>query len=158
PEWRAAPQATSGRSREALPRELHERTTGTCLGPPGGADELDLTTQVEALDARLGEGARRELGLDRRPRDERHPVPGGDGAGDGLLEPELEADAEVAQPQPTSLELVLDHQPHAGALLHHDQPRLAHLVEGHRPPCERMPRRAGKDDLVAQERLEDDTA
>ena len=75
-----------------------------------------------------------------------------------LLEPELERDVEVAQPPARLAQLVLDHLPDAGALLHQDQRALGELVELDRTAGERVPRRAGEDHLVAEERLERDRA
>ena len=65
---------------------------------------------------------------------------------------------EVAQPRARAAQLVLDHLPDAGALLHHDQRLLAQLVERDRPAREPVPGRDREHDLVAEERLEDDAA
>ena len=78
--------------------ELDERAARPRLGSPGGARRGDLPPQREPLDARLDQGARVEVGLDRAPRDEGHAVAGPDRARNRLLESELELDAEVAQP------------------------------------------------------------
>ena len=59
---------------------------------------------------------------------------------------------------PRLAQLVLDHLPDAGALLHQDQRPLRQLVEVDRAPGERMPGEAGEDHLVAEERLERDRA
>src|SRR6185369_13967626 len=117
PAPRAPPEArgaTSGRSREPFPGELDERATGPGLGAPGGTHELDLALQVEPFHPGLGERPRLELRLDRGARDERHAVPGADGARHRLLQAQLEPHAEVAQAQAAAMELVLDHEPYAG--------------------------------------------
>ena len=76
---------------------------------PAGADERDLARRLEPLDARVGERARGEVRLDRRARDERDAVAGGDGAPHRLLQAELEPHVEVAQPGARAAQLVLDH-------------------------------------------------
>ena len=72
-----------------------------------------------------------------------------------ILEPELQPDVEIAQPDANAPQLVLDHLPDARSLLHHDQRLLAKLVETDRAAGERVIRGAGQYDLVPEERLED---
>jgi len=99
-----------------------------------------------------------EVGLDGGPRDEADAVAGGDGALHRLLQPELEPQVEVAEPGADPAQLVLDHLTHARALLHGDQRLLAKLVERDRAAGEAVARRADEDDLIPEERLEDDGA
>jgi hypothetical protein len=123
----------------------------------GRADERDLAGGVQPPHSRGLERAGGEIGLDPGARDEGDAVPGGDRRLDGLLQAELEARLEVAQPRPGPPQLVLDHLAHSRALLHHDQRLLAQLRQRHRLPREAVARRTGEHDLVAEERLEDDT-
>jgi hypothetical protein len=83
---------------------------------------------------------------------------GGDGAADGLLQPELHLNAQVAQTRPGGAELILDHLTNARSLLHDEQSLLAEVVERDLLAREAMPRGTGEYDLVAEERLEDDAA
>jgi hypothetical protein len=85
-------------------------------------------------------------------------VAGEHGAAHGLLQAELEAHVEIAQPGAGLSQLVLDHLTDARALLHDDQRLAAQLLERHRLTGERVRRRDGEDDLVAEERLEGDAA
>jgi len=112
---------------------------------------VDLTLELEAGDARLDERPRGEVVLDGRARDERHAVAAADGARDRLLEPELEAHVEVAQPRADAPQLVLDHLTDARPVLHHDQRLAAQLVECDRAACEGVTGRAREDDGVAEE-------
>ena len=107
---------------------------------------------------RRRERARGQLGLDRRAGDERDAVAGLDGAAHRLLQPQLEADVEVAQPRSERAQLVLDDLADAGALLHHDQALGAQLLERDRAAGERVAGRAREDHLVVEEGLEADRA
>src|SRR5215212_3744930 len=138
--------------------EGNERFCDTGRRASGGADERDLTRGVEALYASRRERAGRELGVDARPRDEGDAEACGDGALHGLLQPQLEPDVEVAQPEWAVAELVLDHLPHARTFLHQDQRLAAEVLERHLLAGEPMAGRNREDHLVAEERLEDDTA
>ena len=111
---------------------VDERLGDARARPARRRRERDLARRVEPCDARLGERAGREIGLDRRARDERHAVAGLDGAPHRLLQAELEPHVEVAQPHALPAELVLDDLPDAGALLHEDQRLVAQLVERRR--------------------------
>src|SRR5262249_59384895 len=116
---------TGGGSREPLPRELDESVG--CAGgrASGGANEGDLTGRVKPLHAGDRERAGGEVGLDRGARDEGDAVAGRDSRAGRLLQPELEARLEVAEPGARAAGLVLDHLAHARTLLHHDQRRPA---------------------------------
>src|SRR5204862_6836203 len=113
---------------------------------------------VESLDAGDGERAGSEVGLDRGAGDERHAVTRRDRRARGLLQPKLELGLEVAQARARAAQLVLDHLAHTRSFLHHDQRLLAQVVEPDRPAGKTVVRRAGEDNLVAEERLEDDAA
>src|SRR5206468_12858034 len=80
------------------------------------------------------------------------------GAPRRFLEPELEPHVEVAEPYARLAQLVVDHLPHAGALLHQHERLLLQLVERDRPAGEAVPAWHGQHDLVAEERLEDHPA
>ena len=96
---------------------------------PAADGERDLARRLEALDARLAQRPRLELGLDRGARDEGHAVARLHRAPHGLLQPELEPYVEVAQPDAAPPQGVLDDLPDSRALLHEDQRLLAQLVE-----------------------------
>ena len=81
-----------------------------------------------------------------------------DRALDRLLEPELEPNAEVAQPRPGIAKLVVDHLSHACALLHRDQLLVAQVFERDCLAREPVLRRANEDHLVVEERLVRDGA
>jgi lipopolysaccharide/colanic/teichoic acid biosynthesis glycosyltransferase len=74
------------------------------------------------------------------------------------LQPELEADVEIPEPHAGLAKLVVDHLSYAGTLLHEDDRLLLQLVERDRAAREPVPARHREDDLVAEERLEDDAA
>ena len=109
-------------------------------------------------EARLGERARCEIGLDRAPRDECDAVAAEHRAPGRLLQAELERDEEIAQSHAAAPQLVLDDLPHPCAFLHQDQRLAAELVDDDRAAGERVPRRADEDHLVAEQRLEPDAA
>src|SRR5262245_49393242 len=97
---RAGPRARrhpSGRS-QLLTREFDERVRYAGRHAAAGTHERDLPRRLEAPDPCLGQCPAVELALDGRPRDERHTVPGLDRALHRLLEAELEAHAEIAEP------------------------------------------------------------
>jgi lipopolysaccharide/colanic/teichoic acid biosynthesis glycosyltransferase len=85
-------------------------------------------------------------------------VAGRDGAAHRLLQAELEAHLELAEPRSGTTQLVLDDLPDARAFLHHDQRFAPQLVERDRLACETVIGRAGEHDLVAEEGLEADAA
>src|SRR5215211_547889 len=143
---------------EALPREGHERLGDACRAAPRRTHERDRARRLEPLDSSLGDRALGQVGLDRRAGDEAHAEAGAHRDPHRLLDSELEPDVEVAQPDARPAQLVLDHLPDAGALLHQDQWLALQLVECDRPPCEAVPGRTDEDDLVAEERLERDAA
>src|SRR5207248_2576386 len=124
----------------------------------GGAYEMDLALEVEAGDARLDKRPGGEIVLDGGAGDERNSVAAAHGARHRLLQPELQADVEVAEPRAGAAQLVLDHLPHACTFLHHDQLLGSQVVESDGPSCERMAGRASEDDGVADERLVLDAA
>ena len=99
-----------------------------------------------------------EVGLDGGARDECDAVPGEHSAPHGLLQPELEADVEVAQPDAEAAELVLDDPPDPGALLHDHERLRDELVDAYVAVGEAMPRRAHEHDLVVRERRVADSA
>ena len=138
---------------EALASVVDECARRARLGSAGRADEQDLALELQARHSRLDEGACGQVVLDGRAGDERDAVAATHRARHGLLQTELEPHVEVAQLHPGAAQLVLDHLPHAGALLHHDQPLVLQLLERHRLPGERVARRAGQDHGVAEERL-----
>src|SRR5437588_12105478 len=102
-----------------LPRVGDERTRCAGLGAAACAGEEDLAHGVEAAYTRGRDASRREVRLDREPRDERDAVAREHRASCRLLEPELEPHVEIAESCPGLAELVLDHLPHAGAFLPH---------------------------------------
>ncbi len=106
----------------------------------------------------LGEHARGELGLDGPARDERHAEAREHRAPHRLLQTELEAHVEIADPNAEPAKLVVDDPPHAGALLHDDERLARELVGADRLAREAMAGRAHEHDLVVGERLELDTA
>src|SRR4051812_12502084 len=154
-----APASSSvRRSLRALACEVEEGARVARLGAAARAYEVDVALEREPFDSRGGERAGGKIGLDGRAGDERHAVPGFDRGDHGLLQAELETDVEIAQPDADTAQLVLDHLPDAGAVLHHDQRLRADLVERDVAAGEGVAGRAGEDDLVVEERLEDDAA
>src|SRR5581483_1459409 len=143
---------------EPVPGEVEKRSRRARLDATARADQEDVALELEIGDARLGERAGGEIRLDRAPRDERDAVPGPHRAQHRLLQPELELHAEIAEPPPVAAKLVLEQLPHPGPLLHHDQLRLAQLLEPHGLPGEAVAGRADEHDGVAEERLEGDPA
>ena len=154
--WRA--RQTSADDHSSLARELREYLCGPGGNPSRAPREHDLPATVHAFDARLGKHARRKLGLDRGARDERHAVPGQDGAPHRLLESQLETYVEIAQAQPEAAKLVVDDPAHPRAFLHHDERLGRELVHVERLSREAVARRAHEHDLVVRERLELDAA
>ena len=122
------------------------------------AREDDLAGSVHPLDPGLGEHARGELGLDGPARDERHAEAREHRAPHRLLQAELEAQVEIADPNAEPAKLVVDDPPHAGALLHDDERLARELVGADRLAREAMAGRAHEHDLVVGERLELDAA
>ena len=130
--WRyERPQPTRERAKGRTPRQPSSAT----VRPPARARSRGSRP---SLDARLRDRAGRELGLDCRPRDERHAVAGLYGASHGLLQPEHQPDVEVAQLRPERPQRILDDLPHAGPLLHDDQRLGSDLVDRHRTAGERV--------------------
>ena len=142
---------------EPLAGDVEERLRHAGRLAAGRPHEGDLARRLEARHTRGGERARRERGLDRGARDEgdavpawtaRVPTPGGR-APAGRRGPSAACRAS---------QLVLDHLPHARALLHEDERLRAQLVERDGLTGEAVVGRAGEDDLVAEERLERDAS
>src|SRR5215217_3142161 len=130
-----SPQTTL--TSQPVPGEADERVGDARRTAAGGADERDLTRRLEPFDPRLGDRPLGEVRLDGCPRDEAHAESGAYRHAHRLLDPELEPDVEVAQPHARAAQLVLDHLPHAGALLHEDQRLTLELREADCAPCER---------------------
>src|SRR6185295_8466381 len=105
----------------SLARELRELLRCPGRDPRRAARQDDLAGTVHSLDPRLGQRARRELGLDGPARDERDAEAREHGAPHRLLEPELEPEVEVADPDAEAAELVVNDPTHARALLHDDE-------------------------------------
>ena len=147
--------AASGRSRRGV---LDERPRDARLGAPGRPYELDVPRRLESLDACHGQTSRREVALDRDPGDEggsearEHRRPG------GLLQPELELDVQVAQPDTELTQVVLDHLPDPRSLLHEDERLGLQLLERQRPARAAVTGGNGEHDLVPVEGLERDAA
>ena len=78
--------------------------------PAAVASEISRVAS-RPCDPSLGESAGREVGLDRRARDERDAIAGFHGPPNRLLQAEVETDAEVAQPDALTAQAVLDDLP-----------------------------------------------
>jgi hypothetical protein len=137
-----------------LARKGRERARGAGLAAPAPAGKKDLAHRVEPADARNRDAAGVEVGLDRKPGDERDAVFRDDGAPHRFLQPELELDVDVAQPHTRLAQLVLDDLADTRPLLHDDQLLSPQIVQGDRFAREAMTGRTGEHDLVAKERLE----
>ena len=153
----ASDQRTITASR--LAGELDERPGRARLGPAGRAHEIDLALELEPLDARLGERARREVGLDRRARDERHAV-----ARRGRRStPTPAARARAARrgrgagcPTRCSSSSISCRTPAPSCITIRSAPRSSSSVTV--LPANRWPGGQARIDLVTEERLEDDAA
>ena len=113
----ASTSGSAARPQRTITRVVRARTRRTPVrrasrrGPP--SERARSRATARALDASDGDGPGRDVGLDRRARDERDAVAGDDRAARRLLQPELEAHVEIAQAHPGAAQLVLDHLPHA---------------------------------------------
>ena len=81
-----------------LANKRDERVCGPRMGAAGGSHERDLAGRIHPLEPGLGERSHCQIGLNRRPRDERDPIAGEDRAAYRLLETELERRRQVSQP------------------------------------------------------------
>src|SRR5436190_12008924 len=156
---RAAPSDPTERSRrQVFARIRDEGARSASLAAATCSREKDLANGIEPPHACDRDTPGFEIRLDRETGDERHTVAGEHGAARRLLESELEPDVEVAQPRSRLPQLVLDHVPHSGPLLHDDQLFGLQLLERDRLSRKAVGGRTGEHDLVAEERLEDDAA
>jgi lipopolysaccharide/colanic/teichoic acid biosynthesis glycosyltransferase len=133
-----------------------ERAGRASLAATAGPSEKDLADRIEAPHTGGRDPAGGEIGLDRQPGDERHAVSGQHRAPDGFLQPELDADVEIAEAGARLAQLVLDHLAYPRTLLHDDQRLRLQRFQRDGLAREAMTRRTSEHDLVAEERLEDD--
>src|SRR5205823_13428149 len=121
----------AGRPCGPSPRVVGERLRHAWLRAAARPRERDLARRVEALDPREREDARCDVGVDRRAGDERDAVAREHRAARRLLQAELEPYVEVAEAHAALPQLVLDHLPNAGTLLHEHDRLFPQLVDRH---------------------------
>ena len=148
-----APDATA-RSRANSANSCAARVGTRAVPRARTISRVPSIPSIRASDERTGG----ELGLDGGARDERDAEAREHRAPHRLLQAELEAHVEVAEPNAEPAQLVVDDPAHARALLHDDERLVRQLVGADRLAREAVTGRAHEHDLVVGERLELDTA
>ena len=157
----SSPQRTitpAGPRLQALSREARRTPARRASRHGRSRARAGRRAPARAPDTRDRQRPCREVSLDRDARDERRAEAAEHRGARRLLQPELELHVQVAQPEPELAQLVVDHLPDAGALLHEDERLGLQLLEGQALAGALVLGRDGEDDLVAVEGLERDAA